>query len=846
MHLKARLCCASAVLIVAASPAYAQTNVSEGQSGQTADPVGTAAPAQADTGISDIIVTARKRSERLQDVPVAITAVTSEQLTRYGTQSLSQISSQTPQLQVGSAATAGGNVISLRGIGSQPAGVTSDQDVSLNLDGVQVGQTNALRLGLHDLDRIEILKGPQALFYGKNSPAGVISILSAEPTNKLTAQLRGGYETYSGRKYVEGFVSGPLTSTVSARLYAYYGDQEGWFRNDAQPLPAYRVPASIGGTGESTSPTTGTTHRSAVASHEVFVRGSLKFASPDNDLEMKLKVSYGKESQDAGFNVNQQLVSCPNGAPTYVVVIGTSGSRDCKLDRYTNEPDIPNFSGLNPHVGNGKLYHDISQTLISASVDYHPVDTITLSSITGYYDLKDEQLGNISYGSASYLGSYIRTHLKQFSQEGRVSTNFDGFFNLMAGGYYQWAKIDGDQAVFADNPYSKFFSGGTLVGPVELTDVGIAHVTRSWSAFGQVRLKITPSLQLTGGARYTRETKRAAAVQRPNAFTPTGYDVIFSPDRVTYDNISPEVTLTKTFGRSLTLYGGFRQGFKSGGFDLNAFTGAFGAANVGDTSFSPETARGFEVGAKGSILDRQIVFDLSVFRYKYKDLQVSTLDPNTLAYRLTNAGSAVAKGVEFSAQYQPRFFPGANLHGTVNYNLTRYSSFRNAPCYAGQSQSAGCNMVAVANPAGGLTLVPATPTTVGNVQDETGRPLARAPEWTGSAGMTYERSILPNWKGGVTFDAIYSSSYYSMAELDPRSFQRSVWRFNASLTARSEDDHWELALIGTNLTNKLRALSGASYAGTGAGTGTPNPTLADLQGTVSDPRTLALQLTLRY
>ncbi|WP_419826449.1 TonB-dependent receptor [Sphingomonas sp.] len=793
-------------------------------------------------------MTARKRTERLQDVPVAITAFTSDQLARYATQSLSQIAAQTPDLQVGPQAGVGENVITLRGIGTVSSSTTNDQSVALNIDGVQVSQSSALALGLHDLGRIEILKGPQALFYGKNSPAGVISLVSQDPGHDLEVMARGGYEFAADQRFVEGTVSGPLTSTIGARIDGYYSKQDGWFRNDAKPIAPIRVPPSAGGTGESTSQNIGSSLPRGSRVREYFTRGTLAYASPDQAFDAKLKISYDNITQRGGYGFLNQIEACAGPAPQYVLLLNSSGSRDCKVNRYNNQADLSSdVSSLYPKIfKNGRLYTFNKQFLASLATDYHPSDALTLTSVTGYYNLKSGIDGNFAYGDQDFIaaGSYLNT--KQFSEELRATTKLSGPINFMVGAYYQHVNLRDLSAVAVGNPLSKAYTGGFLSGPVLLVDPRLGQITNAYSAFGQVLYNITSTLQITAGARYSHEAKKVSGHENPNSFTATGYDILFSPRQRSFNNVSPEATLTYKPVRSLTLYAAYRQGFKSGGFDLNSLVGGFGRINAGDTTYKQETARGGEIGAKGTLADRQIAFDIAVFNYKYDGLQISAFNPTSLSYQFTNAGSATTKGVEASIQLQPDQVRGLSLRGTIDYDKARFDRFTNSPCYTGQSQAAGCSSIAGRGADGNVTITPATPTAVGNAQDLSGRPLARAPNWSGNVGATYEREIGGGLTASISSDALYTGSYLSLPEEDPRSRVHEAWRYNASIRVRGRNDKWALALIGTNLTNVLRSVSSAAVAGSGGKTGTSGAFLGDLIGSVSEPRAVTLQATLKY
>lgn len=802
----------------------------------------------APSGFQDIVVTARKREERLQDVPVAITAYTQEELARYDTSSVAKLSAQTPQL-MGSAtgSSANGGVLNLRGVGSADTGPAIDQAVSINIDGIPISQANALRLGLHDLSRVEILKGPQALFFGKNSPGGIISITSANPEKDLAGSVRAGYEFYNKQKYVEGTISVPVTPSLGIRLNGYYSDQKGWFINDAKPIASYPIPAFLGGQpGDATLPGVGTRHRHGPNNRDYSLRGTARYEAPSGVMDATLKVSYSDLKQENGLGLRNQLIACSLGVTQYVALLGTTGSTDCKLDRRNNDADLPPaVASLSDLFGDGRMSVYNRQFLTVFTANLHASDSFDITSVSGYYNLRSGYIGNFSFGDQSYLAAAARISSKQYSQELRAITKFDGPANFVLGAYYQHNDLNYRNPVATADPFTRFFTGFMLSGPQLLVNPQFEQKVDAYSVFGQAIVDITDQIQATAGGRYSHEKKRADITILPNAFTPQSYSPTITPPERSFNNFSPEFTLTYKPMQNLTLFAAYRRGFKSGGFDLNAFTGGFGAPTVGNISYDQEKARGGEVGLKGTFADRQVLVDLSLYNYRYSGLQVSAFNPNTLGYQITNAGVARVKGVDLSLKFKPRELEGLTLRTAVTYNRARFVTFQNSPCYSGQSQAAGCNLVASGN-GNSLVIVPAGPTDVANAQDLSGRPLTRAPQWSGNAGATYEQALGGGMKLSLSGDATYSGSYYAMAEEDPRSLQRKVWKFNASVTLQGPEDRWELALIGTNLTNKLRAMQSISLAGSGSGTGTPAAILGDVQGDVTDPRTVAIQGTVRF
>ncbi len=767
--------------------------------------------AAADDGSGDIIVTARKRDERLIDVPVAVSALSQEQLQRYSTVTLTTISQQVPQLVIAESQNQVGGSINLRGIGSGISNPSTETAVTMNIEGIPISYGNAIRLGQIDLGRVEVLKGPQALFYGKNSPGGIVSLVSQDPGDAFEAKVRTGYEFAAKQRYVEGVASGPLTDGIGVRLVGYYSKEDGWFRNVAVPIAGVTPgPAADSYNAE-----------------DVFVRGTITYSPAGGSTRIKGKIAYGKRTRDGvGPTGGSQIVFCPGGTSRL------SGAIDCALNRNFYSVILPaRLAALDPTLQNGVPFVRSTQFLTSLSIDQDIGDKLTLSSVTGYYRLGEKSVDPFTFSNAAYFGASNDIVADGFSQELRLATNFDGPLNLLVGGFYQDAHFKIRQAFGVD------FGGAATPFLVGSTYYDV-H-TKASSVFGQARYKLVDSLELAAGGRYSWERKSLYG-------TSFGSPIDVLSPRRTYTDFSPEVTLTWRPNRNLTLYAAYREGFTSGGFNTVPTT-LRSAANQTppriDLSYGQMTAKGGEAGIKGYLGGRQVMFDLVGYYYKYLGLQLSRYDNASFTQLTQNAGGAEIKGVEFSVTIRPQEFPGLSLNGAVAYNHSRYTDFIGG-CYAGQSIAAGCNL----NPRT-PSLATATYGTAANPfqdQNQTGQRLFRAPDFSLTAGVAYDHEFSEHIGGTIAFDSSYSSSYITQTEANPLNRQGPYWQLNGTVTLNGgRDKPWEVALIGRNLTNKLYIVAGSVVGATASGTGTATTVQGDVLGTASPPRSITLQLTLK-
>lgn len=745
----------AAALCGAHAATAAETSTLQDEAGRKSD-------SSAETGgIGDIIVTARKRDESILKVPVVLTAITQTQLERYSTDDLYTVAQRVPGLLVGTSLAANGMQVSMRGIGTTANNATVDNSISLNVDGLQLSQGLSYALGMFDVGQVEVLKGPQALFYGKNSPAGVISMRSADPTDEAEFIARVGYEKEAKEKVVELIASGPVSDALKLRLAARYSDQDGFFRNIVEVIPNR---GSINPRERDVTPT-----------KDLMLRATALFATGEG-FSSRLKLSYQKTNMQGTWPA-LQAAYCPEGIggvpPLNLQFIGDN----CKLDRYVAAawPDQASFMPLR---NGGEPFNKQEQLLASVENKLPLADGLDLTTLSGVYLLEQKYLFLAGFAKIIPLVSDSDFLTDQFTQEIRLTSSFDTPINFVLGGFYQRAK----------QTTRVRLGGNTAMNFPAISQRNDHHIDiESLSLFGQLTWKITPDLEFAPGVRWTDETRIHKQYNYVASAGPIGRSVLLDP-KVASSNFSPEATLTYTPSDTLTLFAAYKTGFKSGSFNGTIFAAPTTAASFGD-----EKVKGGEVGLKTRLADGQLAFNAAGYYYRYSGLQVGAgeIRGATIINRTLNAASAKVYGVDMDATFSPLGVPGLSLFAAVNYNHARYGSFTNAPCGNGQSAAQGCNQLR--NP------------TTGNfsAQDLSGQVLVRAPAWMGNIAFDYEMPVGDSLKFGMGAQANYSSRYSLNLTNLPGFFQPSYTKINANVSLGDADDVWEVSLVGNNLTNKI-------------------------------------------
>lgn len=754
-------------------------------------------PAQAQSeapriaGDGDIIVTARKKQESILKVPVVVTAISDEKLDRLQASDIADLPKLVPGLVLGQQLLSVGTLITIRGVGTSASDPGVDQSISLNIDGLSLSQGLAFSSGMFDLGQIEVLKGPQALFYGKSSPGGVISMRTADPTDEFELIARAGYEFEGDEGRGELIVSGPLGDTMKARLAGMYSAGKGYFVNNA-------VAAGFGAKDP--------VYRREPRPRNYILRGTLLW-EPSDRFDARLKVNMVRDKAiDAE---TAQLANCPDG-PGQSFGIPFIGGDDCKLDKdlHVVYLDPAAYPGL---INDGIPFLLNKQKYGTLEMNYDLTPEISLTSVTGYYHLRSRSMVNTTHTTAAgpTLAVENRFSRRDFTEELRLSSDFTGPLNFMLGAFYQDGRTF-DRVTFR---------GNTTIGfPALITDRSSTVDIKTYSLFGQLRWQIMENLELAGGARWTDETRTLRMFDFP---TGSGYDV--AVPRIHASNVAPEATLTFTPTDDLTLFAAYKRGYKSGSFTIATPT-----VPGRDSSFGDERVEGGEIGLKSRLFDRQLLLNVAAYDYRYKGLQVGAIEPHVNGVpiiRTVNAGSARTYGIDFDVSYRPAAIEGLGLSASINWNRGRYKTLNNVPCYSGQTVAQGCAQLfvpgadqAFPGPAGAVQV----DGEYGfySAQDLSGTPMIRAPEWQATFGFDYEFPLGSDLKMVVTNNNQFSSkfaSYLAVGRPGQDNFQSSFIKSDLSFALSSADDRWEIALIGKNITDKLTAsnCSATNFAGGG-------------------------------
>ena len=515
----------------------------------------------------EIVVTARKREESAINVPVIENTITQQRLEQLQVRDIKDTARLVPGLAISQNTGILGLQPSMRGIGTNAINAGIDQSISLNVDGLQLTQGVSYSAALFDVQRVEVLKGPQPLFFGKNSPGGVISVRTADPTDHYEAIARGAYETEAREYRTELIFSGPITPNLGIRVAGLYDRSQGFYHNVAVAAPGFGGQTPLA----KRNPNTRTWQ----------VRGTLLYKG--DQFDARLKVNVARDRLTGGFG--NQYVHCPDGTNEAPFPFGIPflGGEDCVKDRNLRVVDMnpANFSNL--LLNNGVGYTRTKQQYGTLELNYRPTDALTVTSVTAYYKLDIRSLNNGSLATAAgppFSSAGAPLARKEWTEELRVNSNYSGPLNFTVGGFYQ----DGTLTNKVDLISNRIFLPSTYLGRYEhFVDI------KTWSAFGQLRWKPAAQFEVDAGVRWTDEKRRLTfntliplsptapatcpAVPIPGDPCPLPAGPFpTSVPKISSSNWSPELDLLYKPSEDVTLFVSAKRGYKSGSFNLTAPT----------------------------------------------------------------------------------------------------------------------------------------------------------------------------------------------------------------------------------------------------------------------------------
>ena len=737
------------------------------------------APAESQGGLDDIIVTAQKRAEGLSDVPISISAVSGKQVESYGQTNLEQISSSVPNLKITQTAIA--NRIAIRGIASGD-NKGFEQSVAMFVDGVYYGRDQLSRLPLVDMERVEVLRGPQPTLFGKNAIAGAVNITTRSPTDEFEGTVSGLYEFNHKELQLTGVLSGPLSDGIEARVVGYHRSMDGYFYNQKLKRNEPNV-------------------------DEYYVRGKVEF-DKGGPLAAELKLEY------ADFAMKGQ----PRD------VFGAVGNYNAVFQGPFFVSTVPDYVREdNGYESRNKVFG----ATLNADLE---IGEHTLTSVTSLLDYKTREIVDVDFSGISFLdGTNLREDYRQFSQELRLTSPGGEAFNYIGGVYYQHAKLDVQDFTLFNPTFLGLGAPFNALGDTR-NDRDYSQTSDLISAFAQGELSLTDQLRVTAGARFNHEKKSGrrslAIVQGPLSTAPAAVvAAVFRAlnieahsiaGKLSEDSFNPMVNVQFDATDDLMLYASYARGTKAGGFDIrsNSLPTSTTVAKPGAFEFQDESADNFEAGLKYK--GRDVAFNLSFYRTKYKDLQVNIFD-GTLNFNVRNAAAARTQGIE--ADFRAALAEGLTISGAIAYLDFKFTNFTDGQCYYLQTPGPG------------------------GFCDYSGKRNALSPKWSGNLNVDYWTPVGSDLKLSFNVNADFSSSYIAAANLDPRTYQGSYAKLGARVALGQIDNRWEVALIGRNLTDQriLQTGSAMPLATTITG-GAGNA----YNGIVDRPRTIAVQVTGRF
>lgn len=606
-------CAVCAIAAATATPARAQ-QPADGASGQTADE--SASP-------YDIVVTAQRRAENVQDVPISIVALSGDRLDAAGVTDFSRLTAQVPGMIADSNSDPKGARLGLRGVtSSQEDGKQSS--VGVFVDGIFMSRVGMAFAEFQDIERVEVLRGPQGTLFGMNTAAGLVHIVTARPDFTETTGFVEAVAGNKGRWDLRGLITGPISENWAYSLSGFTTHRNGLLYND-------------------------TLDRKVNDRDRSGVRAKLGYSS--GDVDFLLIGDYQYENSNCCTSIAWRMKP---GASLLGVAAAPLLPAGYPYSRISVSPFVP----WTKSVTGG----------ITAELNWQLGDSLTLTSLTGWRDWNlDTRLdpGALPIPLVETAGS--QRH-RQFSQEVRLTSDGGGPLKWVAGLFY----FDRTTRSVSELHYkvASLYAPGTS----GITTTRFRIKDTSYAGFGQVTYDVTDKFKLAIGGRYSFEDQKATQVQAAQNFVDPNYDRAA-------DRSEGQFTFTGNasyhFTPTVMAYATVARGFKPGGFDLGR------PASYTSFEFEAETNLNTEIGLRTQLLDKTLTFNLTAFNTTYKNFQALAFDG--LRFLSLNAPEFVTRGVELEFNAYPA--RGLALTNQLSYVDAHYTDFTNGACPQGVAGS---------------------------------------------------------------------------------------------------------------------------------------------------------------
>ena len=697
-----------------------------------------------------IVVTAQKREQNLQDVPIAVQAVGGDILDDLNITSFENM--EIPGVHIGQ------DSIVVRGVG---AGGNRGFELSAPMfqDGVFLSRGRQQRLAFLDVQRIEFLKGPQTTYLGKNAIAGAINTISRRPTVAPEATFEINNEFEHDEITVFAAVSGPLSDTFRARAVIKYRDIDGWIDNTANG-------------------------RVGPAEEDKLFRVSAEWDITEN-LQAFFKFERAEIDQYEG--ATQKTRCAPNDFIDPALDTCTlNGSRAVVLDE-TAYPFARDLGVIPSYVSSGDSNVELIENNAAQLILTWDFGGYELVSSTSYYEFDSEAFRKFDISTFPVAIGHVPELVEQTSQEIRLMSPRDGSFDWLVGVYYD----ENDRQIAAEAVISATARFGLLAPQIAVGSID-KRESESLALYGEIGFELGDDWRATVGGRYSQVEHDGFATNTVAIITPGGPMSLpgFITDSGTRDTeFQPAVSLEWRPTDDAMLYASWKEGFKSGGPNARL-------SPTDAVSYGPEFVTAYEVGAKLTLLEGAATLNFALFQSDFTDLQVQSLDATTgLNFITQNAASASSKGLEIDAAW------AASDNWTLFANLSildaEYDSFPSFACYAFPAQTAaqGC----VIDPVTGV-----------GTQDLSGQTLVQAPDLSGSIAVEWHQPLAlgsSDLELSVRLDLFYTDDFQTAANQHPNSIQDGYSKIDLRVAIGPADGTWSLAFVGRNLTNELTSHS---------------------------------------